>query len=119
MSQAAIPFLSVSRFDIICAFFLCVEIPPCFQKRLAESERQYREEERAIREEVAALAREDFEGEVLIKMEEGVPRSDAEAHARQELQGWMDEWSELERQRIQEVLYERMVRNYFVYRAVR
>jgi len=96
-----------------------VEIPPCFQKRLVESEQRCREEEHAIREEVAVLAGEDFEGEVLIKMEQGIPRSEAEKQARQELRGWMEEWAGLQKRRIQEVLQDRIVRNYFVYRALR
>lgn len=96
-----------------------MEIPPCFQKRLTESEQQYLVEARAIQDEVAVLAHEDFEGEVLIKMEQGVSRCDAERQTCQELKSWMEEWQGLQKRRIQEVLHERIVRNYFVYRALR
>jgi hypothetical protein len=96
-----------------------MDLSPCFQKRLTESEERFGNEVRAIREEVAVLAREDFEGAVLTKMERGVLRCEAEKQARDELRDWMEEWTELEKQRIQEVLHDRIVRNYFVYRALR
>jgi hypothetical protein len=96
-----------------------MDIPPCFQERLIESEQRFDEQERAIREEVAVLAREDFEGEVLTKMEQGLSRCEAEKHARGDLQSWMDGWRALVKQRIQEAFHARIVRNYFVYRALR
>ena len=96
-----------------------MEIPPCFHQRLIESEQRYDEQERAIREEVAVLAREDFEGEVLAKMEQGMSRCEAEKQARRELKGWMDGWTALQKQRMQEVFLGRIIRNYFVYRALR
>lgn len=96
-----------------------MEIPDSFLKRLIESEQRYGEEEYAIREEVAVLVGEDFEGEVLTRMDQGVPRAEAEEQAREELRCWMQGWSEFQRERMQEILHERIVRNYFVYRASR